>query len=235
MIRLPVLGLVWFAIENHLAAATTVTITNDWASAGVLLVVPKPQNGSPEYEWSDAWQGEAVVDLQLSQTGSAVARIGPSVSYLYRPAGYALVFGSNLIADDNSSCEAQATIDSIWKMTITGDSAPFYAGGFVEMGHSMDFTLLDCATGQELVSRSISGNNGFNHFGTLEPSHDYLLTLHQRALFGEGDGQVGFGFGFSPPVQVEFSSERTHLAIPEPSFLSLLAMGALLLVRRGER
>jgi hypothetical protein len=186
-----------------------------------------------------------VADLILSQTGATItfgwfagtasARIGPSVNYAYGPADYTQVFGSNLLADDNGSCEAQATIDSIWQMTITGGSAPFYAGGFVESGHSMDFTLYDCTTGQDLVSRSISGSGGFNQYGTLEPSHDYLLTLHQRAPFGAGDGQVGFGFGFSTPVLVEFSSESTHLPIPEPASLFLLAMGALLLVRRSGR
>jgi hypothetical protein len=88
----------------------------------------------------------------------------------------------------------------------------------------MDFTLVDGTTGQDLASRSISGSNGFNESGTLESSHDYLLTLHQKAPFGAGDGQVGFGFGLSLPVQVIY--------IPEPSSLSLLGMGALLLVRR---
>jgi len=243
--RLQVVGLVWFASENHLAAATTVTITNDWASAGVQLVAPKPQGGPPVYEWADARQGEAKAELKLTQTGmeptygwfsgSATAHIGPSVSYSNLPDGYTQVFGSYLLADDNGSCEAQATINSIWRMSITGDAAPFYAGGFVEMGHSMDFTLFDCTTGQDLVSKSISGSNGFNQFGTLEPSHDYLLTLRQRAPFGSGDGQVGFGFGFSSPVPVEFASERSHLAIPEVSSLSLLALGVLLLVRRRGR
>ena len=244
LIRLPVLGLAWLAGENQLVAATTVTITNDWAAAAVRLVAPKPP-AAPVYEWSDARQGEAVADLMISQSqnsssstvgafaGSAIARIGTTVvsnDTIYP--GYSQVFGSHLLADDSGSCEAQATIDSIWKMTVTGDSAPFYARGFVEMGHSMDFTVYDSTTGQSLLSKTISGAAGFNQLGTLEPSHDYLLTLRQRALFGGGDGQVKFGFGFSDPVLVEFSPNRTHLPIPEPSCLSLLAVGALLLVRR---
>jgi len=248
MIRLPVLGFFWFSTENHLAAATTVTITNDWASAAVHLVAPKPGNGPPVYEWADARQGGALADLMIAQSqnfststigsfaGSAIARIGPLVSSndtIYP--GYTQVFGSHLLADDSGSCEAQATIYTIWKLTVTGDAAPFYARGFVEMGHSMDFTLYNCTTGQSLVSRSISGAGGLNEFGTLEPSHDYLLTLHQRALFGGGDGYVKFGFGFSAPVLVEFSSDRTHLAIPESSSLSLLVMGAVLLIRRSGR
>ena len=196
----PVLGLVWLSAENQLAAATTVTITNDWAAAAVRLVAPRPP-AAPVHEWSDARHGEAVADLMVNQSqnfststvgafaGTAIARIGTTVisnDGSTSNAGYNQVFGSHLLADDTGSCEAQATIDSIWKMTITGDPAPFYARGFVEMGHSMDFTLLNLTNGQNLVSRSISGTNGFNLFGTLEPSHDYILTLYQRALFGGG-------------------------------------------------
>lgn len=251
-IRVQVLGLVWlFFTANQLGAATTVTITNDWAATEVRLVVPKPFQGPLSQAWSDTTQGAAESQALLQKSGmdpthgwfsgSAGARIGPLVgvsngfNHNGLQPGFTQVFGSRLIADDNGSCEAQATLDSVWHFSVTGDPAPFNASGFVEFGHSMDFTLDDCTTGLRLFSKSLSGMDGFNVLSTLEPSHEYMLTLNQRALFGGGDGQVGFGFGFSTPVQVEFASDRTHLPVPDGGTTATMfgvALASLAVFRR---
>ncbi len=244
--RLSALCRLGLSTLQSVSGATTVMVTNDWASAKVQVVSPKPPAISPPgYAWSEQHEGEAVANLNLRQVGldpiygeqfigSAKAKIGPTLDLgdVSTPSGATILFGSFLLADDTRGCEAQATLESIWRVTVTGDSIPFYAAGFVEFGHSMDFTLQNFTTGQEVFSTAISGMGGLNNTGVLEQSHEYLLTLRQRAMFGEGDGTVQFEFGFNAPVQIDFSSGRTHLPIPEPSSLSLLCFGAALLVRR---
>lgn len=237
----------WFGVQS-LSASTIVTITNDWASARVEIVSPKPENGPPPpgYSWSDVHQGEAVASLSITQSGvdpinsqsfngSATARIGPTVnvgSYWGNGPDSMQLFASYLLVDDSLGCEAESIVESFWRVTVTGDSIPFYAGGLVEFGHSMSFSLMDFSTGQEVFSKSISGSNGFNQTGMLESSHEYLLILNQSARFGGGDGTVRFEFGFDAPAQIDFADNRTHLAIPESSTLTLICVAAALGLRR---
>ncbi len=222
------------SVATHLLATPMVTITNDWASGAVRVVVPK---GPPFiHDWSDAQQGEAAMVVTLHESGSlapmepteyysgrADARIGPSL-LLDCPLSYTQVFGASVVADDNLHAEAQATMDTIWKMRVAEGPASFHARGFVENSHSLDFTLLDLTTQQVIVSRSIWGYTGLDATGTLEPLHDYLLTSHLAAMFGDGDGVAQFGFGVD--ATVVFSADGTHLPLPEPGGLSCFAMAA---------
>ncbi len=242
--RFSVFCLIGASMLQSILAATTVLVTKDWVSAKVQVASSKPSATTPPgFLWSQEHEGIAEVDLKLSQTGRdpvygesftghAFAEIGAflDLSDVNTNLGSTVLFGSRLLADDTRGCDAQSTLESIWRISVVGDAIPFYAGGLVDFGHEMDFTLLNFTTGQEVFSSSIKGMAGFNHSGLLEQYNDYLLTLRQRALFG--DGTVQFEFGFDGPTQIVFSNQRSSLSIPEPSSLLLLCTSSVLLARR---
>ncbi len=218
-------------------ATPTLTVLNDWASAWVEVVTPKPQHGPAVLSWSDSYQGAADVSLSISErglapgtfelySGTAVAEVGPS-AFVEFPPTYDTVFGARVLADDNAYAEARAGVETIWLFRVGDEAVDFDTRLWAESGHNSHLRLFDFTTNALVVDSRVGPVGGDHVFGSMLPFHDYLLMASSIAEFGEGDGGAGLAVGAD--VTVIYDPDRTHAPIPTPgaAVLALIGVGAV--------